>query len=136
MDQQQRANAAEAIRETMLGSKVSAWFRGLIGAAIGGTIGWFVYFLLLDYGLDGLMIPGALVGLGFGLLSKRAFLSAGFLCAILGLGLMLCCEWKSLLAFQDEPLTEFLSNLGGLNTRSKIMMGAGTLMAFWFGRGR
>ncbi|MDG1873245.1 MAG: hypothetical protein P8J27_05000 [Mariniblastus sp.] len=136
MDDQQKSIAAEAIRETMLGTRFSAWNRGMLGAVIGGTIGWFVYFMLLGQGLDALMLPGTLVGLGFGLLSKRTMMSAGWVCAVLGLALMLCCEWKSLLAFKDKPLMEFLSNLPELNTGSKIMLGFGTLMAFWFGRGR
>ena len=136
MDEKDYSEAGRAIRNTMRVSTPMAWIRGLIGAAAGAAMGCFAYFQLLNHGLDSLAIPGALTGLGFGLLSKRSFLSAGFVCAVLGLLVMLWCEWQSLLKFKGENLEGFIKAIPNLNSSSKIMLAIGTAMAFWFGRGR
>lgn len=136
MDEKEYSEAGKAIRDTMRVSTPLAWIRGLIGAAVGAGLGVFAYFQLLNFGLDSLAIPGALTGLGFGLFSKRSFLSAGFVCALLGLAVMLWCEWQSLLNFKDKEIGVFIKAIPDLNTSSKIMIGVGAVMAFWFGRGR
>lgn len=136
MNDDQYSEAGKAIRDTMRVSTPAAWVRGSIGALIGGAIGIWVFFLLWKNGLYGLMLPGALTGLGFGLLSKRSFLSAGVLCAVIGLAAMLWCEWQLLVDFKDKSVLEFIKVIPKLDTSTKIMLLAGTVFAFWFGRGR
>ena len=126
----------EAILIVIQGSMMAAWGRGLLGAIIGGGAGWFVYFWLLNQGYDGLMIPGALVGVGFSMLSRRSAWSFGLACAVMGLGLMLACEWQALVKYHDGPFLDFLANINKLNTPNKIMLAGGTLIAFWIGKGR
>ncbi len=128
--------ASQDIRKVVLGNMAGAWIRGLLGAVIGGGAGWFAYFWLLNQGYDGLMIPSALLGAGFSMFSRRSAWSFGIACAVMGLGLMLVCEWQSLINFRDGPFFDFLANLHKLNTPNKIMLGAGTLIAFWIGKGR
>ncbi len=134
-DQDQR-DVEQAIRHVIQGSMTGAWIRGLIGAIIGGGVGWFAYFWLLNQGYDGLMIPGALVGAGFSTLSRRSAWSFGVACAVMGLGLMLVCEWQSLVNFRNGSFFDFLAHIPKLNTADKIMLGGGTLIAFWIGKGR
>lgn len=136
MSNHDQRDAEQAILHVVQGSMSGAWVRGLLGAVIGGGAGWFVYFWLLNQGYDGLMIPGALVGAGFSTLSRRSAWSFGIACAVMGLGLMLVCEWQSLVNFRNGSFLEFLSNLHKLNTPNKIMLGGGTLIAFWIGKGR
>ncbi len=136
MDEKEYSEAGKAIRNIMRVSTPMAWVRGLIGAAAGAAIGSFTYFQLLNQGWDGLAIPGALTGLGFGLLSRRSFLSAGFVCALLGLVVMLWCQWQSLINFKDQEIGEFIELIPNLNNGTKVMLAVGTVMAFWFGRGR
>jgi len=126
----------KAILYVVQGSMTGAWVRGLLGAIIGGGAGWFAYFWLLNQGYDGLMIPGALVGAGFSILSRRSAWSFGAACAVMGLGLMLVCEWQSLVNFRKGPFLDFLTNLHQLNTPNKIMLCVGTLVAFWLGKGK
>ena len=126
----------EAVLIVIQGSMTAAWGRGLLGAIIGGGAGWFVYFWLLNQGYDGLMIPGALVGVGFSMLSRRSAWSFGLACAVMGLGLMLACEWQALVKYHDGPFLDFLANINKLNTPNKIMLAGGTLIAFWIGKGR
>ena len=136
MSDDENPYAQGAIRNIIQGSMAAAWGRGLLGAIIGGGAGWFVYFWLLNQGYDGLMIPGALVGAGFSMLSRRSAWSFGLACAVMGLGLMLACEWQSLVKYHDGPFLDFLTNIHKLNMLNKIMLGAGTLIAFWIGKGR
>ena len=136
MSNHDQREAEQAILYVVQGSMTGAWIRGLLGAIIGGGAGWFAYFWLLDQGFDGLMIPGALVGAGFSTLSHRSAWSFGFACALMGLGLMLVCEWQSLVNFRNGSFFDFLANVQKLNTPNKIMLGGGTLVAFWLGKGR
>lgn len=136
MDEKDYSEAGKAIRDTMRVSTPAAWVRGIIGAVLGAAIGIYVFFLLYDNGMYGLMIPGALTGLGFGLLSRRTFWSAGLLCAVLGLLVMLWCEWQLAVDFKDQEVGEFIKVIPKLDTSTKVMLALGTLFAFWFGRGR
>jgi len=136
MSDDENPYAQQAIRNVIHGSMAAAWGRGLLGAVIGGGAGWYAYFWLLNQGYDGLMIPAALVGVGFSMFSRRSAWSFGLACAGMGLGLMLVCEWQSILKFRGGPFLDLLTNLHTLNTPNKIMLGAGTLIAFWIGKGR
>ena len=44
---------------------------GLVGAAIGGVLGFYTFGWLEDHGFYGLAIPGAFLGLGCGLLAQH-----------------------------------------------------------------
>ena len=136
MRESEYSEAGKAIRDLMRVSTPKAWFRGTIGALLGAAIGGFVFFVLHDRGWYGLMIPGALTGLGFGLCSKRSFFSAGLFCAMIGLVVMLWCEWQILPKFKDKEFAEFLRVVPRLDSGTKIMLAAGTIFAFWFGKGR
>jgi len=136
MDENEYSQAGKSIRDMMRVSAAKAWGRGIIGAILGAVIGYFAYFKLLDFGYDGLMVSGLLIGLGFSLFSKRTFWSAGIFCAVLALIVMLYCEWQSLENFHDKDLATFVKAIPDLNSWSKIMLGVGALMAFWLGRGK
>ena len=49
---------------------------------------------------------------------------------------MLVWEWQSLVNFRNGSFFDFLANVQKLNTPNKIMLGGGTLVAFWLGKGR
>ncbi len=44
---------------------------GLVGAAVGGVLGFYTFGWLEDHGFYGLAIPGAFLGLGCGLLAQH-----------------------------------------------------------------
>ena len=50
---------------------------GFIGAVVGGVLGYYTFLWIVDQGFYGMMIPGALLGLGCGLLSQHASHSEG-----------------------------------------------------------
>ena len=66
---------------------------GLVGAVIGGALGFYTFGWLLGQGFYGLMIPGALLGLGCSLLAQHPSTIRGILCGLAALGLGLYTEW-------------------------------------------
>lgn len=106
---------------------------GTLGGCVGGAIGGLACQLLAENGLYGVALPGALVGLGFGLASRQRHIGLGFVSGSLGLLAGLLTQWK---VYSNEP--SFLKLVGELKDYSVftwIMLGVGTLMAFMFGTG-
>ena len=138
MDEKNLSEAGKAILDASRDSIAVSFARGIVGAAIGGVIGWFAFeWLWHQQQLYALALPGALVGLGFGLLSRRSMLLGGLFCAVAGLGLMLVCEWKRAPFADDKSLVYFLTHLQHLNRQATyLLLAAGTAFAFWFGKGR
>lgn len=109
--------------------------RGLVGAAMGGVIGfWIFYFLFENQGFYQPIIPAALVGVGFELAARKKHIAFGFLCAALGLMACLISEWRAFRPFNS--FSEFLWKFKDEGTESFLLIGLGVLIAFWFGWGR
>jgi hypothetical protein len=109
---------------------------GLVGAALGGAIGFWLFGQLLKVNLYGLVLPGALLGLGCDLLSRHVSTARGIACGVAGLVLGLFAEWWHF-PFQDDPsFAYFLAHLGSLDRGvwAYAMLAVGTLLAFWWGR--
>src|SRR5262249_41098942 len=82
----------------------------------------------------GLMIPGALLGLGCSMLAQHRSLARGIVCGLAGVALGLFSEWYSRPFVADGSLKVFLAPLGGLPPITWIMLSVGRLLAFWMGR--
>ena len=67
---------------------------GLVGAAIGGVLGFYTFRWLSTTGFYGLAIPGSFLGLGCGLLAQHRSPLRGVFCAVAALVLSLFTEWK------------------------------------------
>ena len=132
----QETDAGAQIKSLLQGNSVSAWGRGIVGAAIGGLIGFYAFKWLLSQGFYGLALPAILLGLGFSIGAKRSTLLGGVFCAIAGLVLMIFTEWSTLPFAKDESLGFFLRNITELQSVTHIFLALGTAMAFWFGRGK
>lgn len=115
---------------------IKAWCLGIVGAVVGGVVGWFVFAFLVSQGFYALALPGALVGLGFGGLSRRPMIAGGIFCAIVAVALMVFCEWHHWPMIEDESLGFFLTHLHDLRFMTWLFLGIGAICAFWFGRGR
>lgn len=102
----------------------------LVGAAVGGTIGYFAFFWMLSQGLYGLVIPGGLLGFGAGWVRGGSTIMA-VLCGLAGLILSLFCEWHGRPFIKDPSLGYFLSHLHELLPMTMLMIAVGTIIAFW-----
>jgi len=109
---------------------------GLAGALVGGAIGHFLFLAMASQGFYAMVLPGALVGLGCGLLSGRRSVPLGVACAVIGLVVSVLTAWRFRPFVPDRSLSFFLKHLHELGGRSLIMILAGAAFAFWFGLGR
>src|SRR5205823_7596552 len=107
---------------------------GLIGAIIGGVLGFYTFDWLEGHGFYGLAIPGAFLGLGCGLLSQHSSITRGILCAVAALGLSLFTEWKFHHFLVDSSFSYMLAHLTDKSPVTLLMMAIGTIIAFWVGK--
>jgi hypothetical protein len=109
---------------------------GLIGAAVGGVVGFYTFGWLEYHGFYGLVIPGGFLGLGCGLLAQHRSRARGIVCGAAALGLSLFTEWYHHY-FLDDPsltfmLTHFTSKSGWQVTLLMIILA--TIIAYWVGQ--
>jgi hypothetical protein len=107
---------------------------GLVGAIVGGVLGFYTFGWLLEHGFLGLMIPGALLGLGCSLLARHTSIVRGAFCAIAALGLSFLSDWWFEPFNADASLPYFLSHTMDLGPIRLLMIGFGSLIAYWVGK--
>jgi hypothetical protein len=115
-------------------SRIASNLLGLAGAAAGAILGYYTFRWIYHHGFYGMMIPGAMLGLGCGFLARHPSTMRGVACAIAALGLGVFVEW-SFFPFVDDPgFRFFVSNLSQLNTITIVMIVAGGFFAYLFGK--
>ncbi|WP_435005100.1 hypothetical protein P12x_002992 [Tundrisphaera lichenicola] len=109
---------------------------GLIGGIIGGGVGYLIFSWLVGYGLWAPVIPGALTGLGCGMLSRTDSNLRGILCAIEALVIGVVAEWRLFSPpFEtDGSLVDYLKQIHHLPPPTLFMLGLGVFLGFWWGR--
>ena len=117
-------------------ARETSWTLGLLGAAVGGALGYLAFFWIAGQGFYGLVLPGAALGFGCELLSGGKSYGLGIVCGLLALVLGLLTEWRFAPFVADGSLSYFLTHLGDLKAFTLMSLAAGGLFAFWFGRGR
>jgi hypothetical protein len=115
-------------------SRIASNLLGLVGATLGAILGYYTFRWIYQHGFYGMMIPGALLGLGCGSLARHPSTIRGVACAIGGLGLGLFVEWRFFPFVDDSSFTYFLSKLSHLNTITIVMIAAGGFFAYLFGK--
>ncbi|HEV3164476.1 MAG TPA: hypothetical protein VGZ22_10660 [Isosphaeraceae bacterium] len=106
----------------------------LVGAVTGGALGYQLFVWIYQQGFYAMLLPGALLGLGCGALSRQPSWIRGVACAIAALGLELFTEWHFFPFVRDESLSFFLKHVHELPPIKLIMMALGVLFAFWWGK--
>jgi H+/Cl- antiporter ClcA len=106
---------------------------GLIGAAMGGVFGYFIYKLGLQQGLKAGVVPGAFVGLGGGLLSSRPSQLRGVICGLGALALGIFAEWWNEWFNEDPSLGFFLTHMNHLRWLVLVMIALGTFLGYYWG---
>jgi len=107
---------------------------GLAGAIAGGVAGFYTFGWLWEHGFLGLMVPGALLGLGCSLLARHPSIVRGVFCAIAALGLSLYADWSFEPFVADGSLQYFLLHAMDLGPVRLLMIGIGSLIAYWVGK--
>jgi hypothetical protein len=84
----------------------------------------------------GMMIPGALIGLGAALAAQGRSVLLGLICAAAAVAAAILIEWAVFPFIKDKSLSFFLAHLHQLRPMTMIMIGLGGVLAFWLGQGR
>ena len=111
-----------------------SYLLGLVGAIVGGVLGFYTFHWLLGHGFYGLAIPGAFLGLGCGLLSRHNSILRGILCGIAALILSLYSEWTYMRFAVDDSFSYMVSHLSDKGPVTSLMIVLGTIIAFWVGK--
>lgn len=113
-----------------------AYLRGTAGAAAGVVVGYFVFQWMLGQGFYALMLPGTLLGLGFGWSSGRKLWPGAVACGIAALAAGVLTEWRFSPFVKDESLGYFIRHIFDLRPATLLLIVVGGLLAGWFGLGR
>lgn len=113
---------------------VVAHVRGLVGLIVGGAAGFFLFQWLVSQGYFALAIPGALMGLGCGYLSRIHSIVLAVACGVSAAVLLTYAEWK--VFYTNYTFARFLTHLHELDGVTLVMLALGIVFAAWFGLGR
>jgi len=84
---------------------------GLLAAFAGGLVGHFAFLWIARQGFYALALPGALAGLGCGLVSKQNCLPVAFACGGWALAVGVFSEWRFAPFTKDASLGYFLTQM-------------------------
>ncbi len=114
-----------------------AWIahsRGLVGAILGGALGFYTFRWLYDQNFYGLVVPGAFLGLGCGLLAGKPSTARGIACGLAGIVLAIYTEWRFWPFENDTSFLYFCTHISQLKPVTLLMTGIGGAMAYWLGK--
>ncbi len=100
----------------------------MVGAAVGGLVGYGLVFWLLDRGLLGLALPGGLLGVGAGVVVNRGRWVA-LVCGIAALVLGLTADYQSLA--KPPAVADYLMGLPSRSVVTLAMLAVGTALGFY-----
>jgi hypothetical protein len=104
----------------------------LAGAAAGGAGGYFAFVWLAGQGFYALALPGVLLGVGAGLMTRTRSLALAVTCGALALGLGVFAEWSRFPFVKDGSLVYFVTHLFDLRPLTLIFIALGGLGGVWF----
>ncbi|MDG3004501.1 hypothetical protein [Paludisphaera mucosa] len=115
-------------------NRIAEDLAGALGALLGATLGYYTFQWLYQRGFYGMMIPGALLGLGCGLAARRPSQARGVACGVAALALGLFVEWKFFPFNADPSFRYFLAHVAELKGVTILMIAAGAGFGYWLGR--
>jgi hypothetical protein len=117
-------------------ARVTSILLGLVGAGVGGLLGYFAFGWVARQGLYAVALPGALLGLGCGWLMRERSLPLSVICGAGALGLGIFSEWRFMPFIADGSFPYFIAHLHLLPPIQLIMLSLGGVLGFWFSLGR
>lgn len=103
---------------------------GLLGAAVGGCVGYFAFFWMAKQGFYALALPGGLLGLAAGLCSRERSRVLAVVCGIAGLMLGLFTEWQFAPFVSDHSFSYFLTHVHTLQPVTLLMLALGVFLSY------
>ena len=108
---------------------------GLLGAALGGCVGYFAFFWAARQGFYALILPPALLGLTAGWFARCRSTPLAIVCALAGLALGLYTEWRFAPFIADKSLQFFLTHVHQLKPFTLLMLALGVFLCYRFALG-
>jgi hypothetical protein len=108
----------------------------LLGAVLGGVVGHLVFVWALRHGFYAMIAPGALLGVGSGLLARERSMPRAIFCGVMALGLGLFSEWRVRPFVTDPSLAYFLAHISSLQPVPLLMIALGGVFGGWLALGR
>ena len=102
----------------------------VVGAVVGGAIGYFGFMWLGSQGFYAMVLPGGMIGIGAGLGKSKSIVPA-ILCAIAAIALGLFADWKFEPFVDDGSFGYYLRHITDLSAVTLIMIAVGVVIAFW-----
>lgn len=115
-------------------NRVISTMLGVIGAVVGGVFGYVLFFWIARQGLYALVLPGASIGLGCGLLARHRSVIRGVACALAGLALGLYTEWRFEPFMADDRFSYLVLHFYALRPITLIMIGLGAALSYYLGK--
>jgi hypothetical protein len=108
----------------------------LLGAAVGGALGYFAFFWIARQGFYALVLPPGLLGLTAGFFARCRSTPLALICAVAGLALGLFTEWRFAPFIADRSLLYFLTHIHALKLITLLMLALGVFLSYRFALGR
>lgn len=115
-------------------NRITCMVLGLVGGTIGGVLGYYVFSWIVSQGFYGLMIPGALLGLGSSMLAKHRSAIRGVVCGLAALALGFYVEWRFFPFADDHSIHYFATHIHHLKPLTLLMVALGGLFGYWLGK--
>ncbi len=109
---------------------------GLLGAAVGGCLGYYAFFWIARQGFYALIVPPGLLGFSAGLCAGRRSTALAAICGGAGLALGLFTEWRFAPFIADESLLYFIMHIHTLKPLTLLMLGLGAFISYRLALGR
>ena|SRR5438132_3494253 len=107
---------------------------GVLGGLVGGVFGFVLFFWIIKQGFYALVLPGASVGLGCGLLARHRSTLRGVVCAVAALVLGFYTEWRFETFPEDDGFRYLVLHFYRLRPITLIMIGLGVALAYYLGK--
>jgi len=103
---------------------------GLVGAAIGGAVGYFAFFWVTRHGFYAMVLPGGLLGFGAGLCARGRSIPLAVICCAAALALSLVTQWRFAPFIADPGFGYFIAHVSALSPVTLVMIGLGTFLGY------
>jgi hypothetical protein len=107
---------------------------GVIGGIVGGVFGYVLFFWIARQGLYALVLPGASIGLGCGLLARHRSVLRGIACGLAALALGLYTEWRFMPFAADDRFSYMALHFYDLKPITLIMIVLGAALSYYLGK--
>jgi hypothetical protein len=99
---------------------------GILGAIVGGVVGYYLFFWIARQGFYAIMLPGWLLGYSAAFFARQRSMPLAVICTVLALVAGFFTEWK----FSPDSFKYFVAHLHKLKPLTLIMIALGAFLSY------